>query len=132
MALDVTRRINMKTDYAPSLDRASLSFARSLSISFLLFAPLLLIGCPGRANKTDNANLVTLTASSTPAPAYSGFDGERAFEHVRKQVEFGPRPPGSPELEKTRNYIIDQLKSYGLRVMTDEFHSVTPVGDRKM
>lgn len=62
----------------------------------------------------------------------SDFDGERAFEHVRKQVEFGPRPPGSAELEKTRGYIIDQLKSYGLNVTTDEFHPITPVGDRKM
>jgi len=122
----------MKTDYAQLLDRPSLSFSRLLTIGFLLLAPLLLLGCPRGANKTDNANLVTPTTSSTPAPAYSGFDGERAFEHVRKQVEFGPRPPGSPELEKTRNYIIDQLKSYGLKVMTDEFHSVTPVGDRKM
>lgn len=51
---------------------------------------------------------------------------------MRKQVEFGPRPPGSPELEKTRGYIIDQLKSYGLKVTTDEFHTRTPVGDRKM
>jgi Zn-dependent M28 family amino/carboxypeptidase len=51
---------------------------------------------------------------------------------VRKQVEFGPRPAGSAELEKTRNYIIDQLKSYGLKVTTDEFHAITPLGDKKM
>src|SRR5437660_2640227 len=122
----------MKTDYAQLLDRPSLSFSRLLTIGFLLLAPLLLLGCPRGANKTDNANLVTPTTSSSPAKTASDFDGERAFEHVRKQVEFGPRPPGSPALEKTRGYVIDQLKSCGLKVMTDEFHPVTPVGERKM
>ena len=52
--------------------------------------------------------------------------------HVRKQVEFGPRPAGSAELEQTRNYIINELKNYGLKVSTDEFRPTTPVGERKM
>jgi Zn-dependent M28 family amino/carboxypeptidase len=51
---------------------------------------------------------------------------------VKKQVEFGPRPAGSAELEKTRAYIIDQLRSFGLNVTTDEFHPATPQGDKKM
>jgi len=35
-------------------------------------------------------------------------------------------------LEKTRNYIISELKSYGLRVSTDEFTAKTPLGDKRM
>ena len=73
--------------------------------------------------------------SSTPEPAKgkkTDFDGDRAFEYVKKQVEFGPRPAGSAELEKTRAYIIDQLRSFGLNVTTDEFHPTTPQGDKKM
>ena len=102
-------------------------------LALTLFVMLLLVGCPSGANKSSNSNSATPSSSSSPVTSgYSGFDGQRAFEHVRKQVEFGPRPPGSPELEKTREYLIDQLKSYGLKVSTDEFHSVTPVGDRKM
>lgn len=54
------------------------------------------------------------------------------MEHVRKQVEFGPRPPGSAELEQTRTYIIGELKSYGLKVTTEEFQATTPVGNKKM
>jgi len=95
-----------------------------------LFVPFILLGCPGGGNKSADAT--STNSSSSPAKSTSDFDGERAFEHVRKQVEFGPRPPGSAELEKTRGYIIDQLKSYGLNVTTDEFHPITPVGDRKM
>ena len=104
--------------------------SRSFALGFLVIVPLALIGCPSGTN-VDRRIITEPDASSSPK-SVSDFDGERAFEHVRKQVEFGPRPPGSPELEKTRGYMIDQLKSYGLKVMTDEFHPVTPVGDRKM
>lgn len=54
------------------------------------------------------------------------------MDHVRKQIEFGPRPPGTPQLEKTRAYIVDQLKSYGLTVSLDEFVAKTPQGEKKM
>ena len=54
------------------------------------------------------------------------------MEHVRKQIAFGPRPPGTPELEKTRSYIVNQLKSYGLTVSLDEFTATTPQGEKKM
>ena len=54
------------------------------------------------------------------------------MDHVRKQLDFGPRPPGSPELEKTRAYIVSELKSYGLTVSLDEFTAATPQGEKKM
>src|SRR5438093_717786 len=102
--------------------------SRMFVIAVLLLFPLILVGCPG-GNKSAEAP----TNSTAASPGkISDFDGDRAFEHVRKQVEFGPRPPGSPELEKTRAYILDQLKSYGLKITTDEFHATTPVGDRRM
>jgi Zn-dependent M28 family amino/carboxypeptidase len=71
-------------------------------------------------------------ATPTPAPLAIAFNGERALEHVRKQLEFGPRPPGSPELAKTRAYIINELKTAGAVVSTDEFTPATPQGDKKM
>lgn len=52
--------------------------------------------------------------------------------HVRKQLDFGPRPPGSPQLAKTRAYIAGELKSYGLNVSFDEFNAATPEGEKKM
>ena len=104
--------------------------SRFLALAFVLSVPFLLLGCPSATNKAGDG-----TSIPSPAPTdlvKSDFDGARAYEHVRKQVEFGPRPPGSPELEKTRGYIIDQLKSYGLKITTDEFQATTPVGERKM
>ena len=100
---------------------------RLLKILFALMLPLSFLGCPSNSNKP-----IDTTPTNSPAKSASDFDGNRAFEHVRKQVEFGPRPAGSAELEKTRSYIVDQLKSYGLNVTGDEFHPATPQGEKKM
>jgi glutaminyl-peptide cyclotransferase len=74
----------------------------------------------------------TPTGTPTPIAGAIAFNGERAMEHVRKQLEFGPRPPGSAELAKTRDYIVNQLQSSGLTVETDEFVATTPVGEKRM
>ena len=102
----------------------------------LLMAPLLFAACP----KNDGSENVRGGMSSRAQPSGSlapiagaiAFNGERAMEHVRKQIEFGPRPPGSLELARTRAYIIDQLTSYGLKVTTDEFRASTPQGEKEM
>ncbi|MGA9993872.1 MAG: M28 family metallopeptidase [Pyrinomonadaceae bacterium] len=107
-----------------------------LSLLFVTL-PLAFIACPG--NKTqvgNNNNAPAVTPApvtqNQASPASATFDGERAFEQVRKQVEFGPRPAGSAELAKTQDYIINELKSYGLSVTTDEWMATTPVGERRM
>src|SRR5260221_1751913 len=102
---------------------------RFLALALILIGPLMLIGCPSKTNKPAEG---PAPPSASSAPAKSAFDGDRAFEQVRKQVEFGPRPAGSAELEKTRGYMIEQLKSSGLKVSTDEFHATTPLGERRM
>src|SRR5947207_2977820 len=93
---------------------------KTSSLSFAFISLLTLLGCPGNTNKPTETNTPPPAA---PVAAKSDFDGDRAFNHVRKQVEFGPRPAGSAELEKTRAYIIDQLRSFGLTVTTDEFQA---------
>jgi len=66
---------------------------------------------------------------SADTPAISG---EKAIEHVRAQVAFGPRPPGSPALQKCREYIEQQLRSYGYLIVEDAFEPETPYGPKKM
>ncbi len=72
------------------------------------------------------------TSTAEGAAAAAPFDAARAFEHVRKLVDVGPRVAGSKELGKARKYIVSELKSYGLKVTEDEFKAETPVGKRKM
>lgn len=49
------------------------------------------------------------------------FSGEKAFEHVRRQVEFGPRPSGTSVLEKARAQIVETLQAAGWDVERQEF-----------
>ncbi|MFZ0821366.1 MAG: M28 family peptidase [Candidatus Acidiferrales bacterium] len=62
------------------------------------------------------------------APSPTGFSGDRAFDFVAKQVAFGPRPPDTDSIRKTQDYIIGQLKGFGCKVDTDDFHANTPKG----
>jgi hypothetical protein len=56
------------------------------------------------------------------------FSGTKAFEEVRQQVSVGPRPAGSPELEKARALIEASLKRSGWQVERQAFTDSTPRG----
>jgi Zn-dependent M28 family amino/carboxypeptidase len=47
-------------------------------------------------------------------------------------VETGPRPAGSAELARTRDYLTAELQAAGLKVSNDEFAAETPGGPRRM
>lgn len=103
-------------------------------IALVLISPLLFAACP--KNDPPPQPRVRVSRADRSAerlpPIPTAFNGERAMDHARKQIEFGPRPPASPELEKTRTYIVNQLKSFGLNVSLDEFTATTPQGEKKM
>jgi glutaminyl-peptide cyclotransferase len=61
-------------------------------------------------------------------PLWENFSGEKAFAHVQHLVDLGPRPAGSEALEKSRLYIIEQVKSDGWTVTRSEFSDQTPRG----
>ncbi len=75
----------------------------------------------------------TVCASSHQAPAASaGFDGSKAYAHVREVVGFGPRPAGSAALEAARGYIKKQLAAAGVEVREQAFTADTPIGPVRM
>lgn len=102
---------------------------------FLIAVSFVFIGCP-KDDAPPNARVSTSGRSENANPAVVpgavAFNGERAMEHVKKQMEIGPRIPGSPELAKTRDYIVRSLKVSGLTVKSDEFNATTPFGEKKM
>jgi Zn-dependent M28 family amino/carboxypeptidase len=51
---------------------------------------------------------VTTSPTATIAPQ---FDGERAFQHVVSQLDFGERTPGSIGHNKTVDWMVDELTS---------------------
>ena len=66
----------------------------------------------------------------TPPPAaiWKEFSGERAFAEVRTQVQFGPRPAGSAELERARDHLRATLRRSGWHVEDQAFTESTPRG----
>lgn len=78
------------------------------------------------------ASIAPKIVDGTPQPLagkiWEDVSGEKAFEHVRKLVDFGPRPSGSEALEKSRAYITEQLVTAGWRVRRQAFTQNTPAG----
>ena len=103
-------------------------------LAIALLMPVLFAACP--KNEPPPRPRASISTSPRPptreAPIPTAFNGERAMDHVRKQIDFGPRPPDSPQLAKTREYISNQLKTFGWNVSIDEFDAATPHGQKKM
>ena len=65
-------------------------------------------------------------------PATGGFDGSRAYEHLRQIVSIGPRPAGSAGAAATRAYVTKQLSALGIKTEEQPFEADTPIGRLKM
>jgi glutaminyl-peptide cyclotransferase len=94
----------------------------------------ILLACNGVA-----AGDTPMTQSGTPAadrrpvpPATTSFDSARAWKHLEAQIAFGPRPSGSAALQKTREYILAELKKAGVDARQQIFIAKTPLGEISM
>ena len=63
-----------------------------------------------------------------PSELWNEVSGAKAFEHVRRLVDFGPHPAGSEAIERAREYITRQLQDLGWTVKRQEFTDETPRG----
>jgi glutaminyl-peptide cyclotransferase len=122
-----------------SLRGAKPNHACTLCSTALLLS-MLGFGCKS-SGTDDHASAAGTTAASSrvpaqpqvpddglPAESTGGFDGKLAYEHVAKQVSFGPRPSGSQAILQTQDYIASQLTSSGCTVDADSFSADTPAG----
>lgn len=87
---------------------------------------LLAVGCGGARPS------LPAVSAALPAAATGGFDGQRAWNDLLALVHFGPRPPGSPNLEQARQYIVAQLRAARCSTETDSFTARTPIGELAM
>jgi glutaminyl-peptide cyclotransferase len=63
-----------------------------------------------------------------PPEIWKEFSGDKAFAEVKKQVDIGPRPSGSPENERARAHISETLRRHGWDVEQQDFTDPTPRG----
>ena len=86
---------------------------------------------PANPNTLPPTKPAAKTAAPGPAEIWKEFSGERAFEEARKQIEIGPRPSGTPEIDKARSLIEDGLRRNGWEVERQIFTDETPRGPVK-
>lgn len=72
--------------------------------------------------------LILVTALLLQASTAPSFDSNRAWEHLRQLVAFGPRPAGSAAIEQSRSYIKNQLAAIGVPVTEQAWDDQTPTG----
>lgn len=75
--------------------------------------------------------LVILSSALLSHCGEKSKDGETAYAHTEAIVNFGPRPPGSAALDKSRNYVSEQLAKHGWVTQKREFSAFTPKGNVK-
>jgi glutaminyl-peptide cyclotransferase len=68
------------------------------------------------------------SARSAQPKVWEEISGEKAFAHVQRLVDLGPRPSGSEAIEKSRDYIENQLRGSGWQVTRQPFSDDTPRG----
>jgi glutaminyl-peptide cyclotransferase len=85
----------------------------------------LAFGLPGACDRTQTENQAQ---RSPPKKIWEEFSGEKALAHVQAMVDFGPRPPATEAIEKTRDYLTKQLESAGWKVTQQAFTDDTPRG----
>jgi len=73
-----------------------------------------------------------LTFLAALAALGADFSGTSALDYTRRVVAFGPRPPGSPAIEKLQAYILAEARARGAAVEEDGFTAQTPIGSIAM
>jgi glutaminyl-peptide cyclotransferase len=106
--------------------RIKLSAALAVCLVTIIFAvAVAAAGCQAASVARTG---VPETGASDSNPAGQQTDANRAYDHVKKMVALGPRPSGSPTIKKCQGYIESELKSYGLKIVEDQFTADTPRG----
>jgi glutaminyl-peptide cyclotransferase len=83
----------------------------------LPLALVVLTGCPSNGQNANGNSAVTLQAPP--------FSADAAFEHVRAQVGFGPRVPGTPGHDKQLQWMLEYLRTRADSVSVQNFTHTT-------
>ncbi len=90
---------------------------------FGLFLVLLLVGC-----KQDSTSKPTAT-TATKKVVIPAFSQDSAYAFVKKQVDFGPRVPGTDEHKACKEWMVGKFESYGAEVIQQDFDARIYTGD---
>lgn len=102
---------------------------RLLSISILFFA-FSLVSCEKNesAPAAENVSVHVKAKAPISAELASQFSGEKAFAHLEKLTELGPRPSESAGYEAALAYLEKELHRLGWQTTRQKFKAATPIG----
>lgn len=94
-----------------------------------LSAVLYFYSCGSDPKQTTSEPSKTEETTKTPVniPA---FNAKLAYDKIANQVAFGPRNPNAEGHHKTKQWIIDELNTLGLKVNTQTFRANTFKGEK--
>lgn len=75
------------------------------------------------------AGIISCSSGMNSVPE---FDAQRSFDYLAKQVEFGPRVPGTEAWKSCREYYVEHFKSLGLKVDSQAFDFLDPYSGKKI
>lgn len=58
------------------------------------------------------------------------FNGDSAYHYLQKQVDFGPRVPGTEEHVACKNWMVSKFQSFGAEVIQQDFIANIYTGDK--
>lgn len=67
----------------------------------------------------------TQGVTEQPVVSVPGFNADSAFNYVKKQVDAGPRVPGTETHGLVGDYLVETLKGFGAEITEQEFTGVT-------
>lgn len=80
--------------------------------------------------------LLLVLSGVAPSPATAGpvpaFDADRAWEHLKTQVEFGPRVPGTPGHAACLSWMLERLRARADEVQPHVFVFDDPYSDENV
>lgn len=107
-------------------------------LRLLFLAAVAVAGCnlaattPPGAGTPDGADADPRAGTQPPGGSAEKFDAARAWQHLRAQVDIGPRPAGTEAGARTRQFIIDTLARMGIFAVEQPFTAATPIGPLRM
>ena len=92
----------------------------------LLTGWLLLVASHAVGSTDPASTSPTLSAGESASP-WKTFNARRAFSFLRRQTEFGPRVPGSPEAAQCLDWMESQFQGQGLSTRRQTFTAQVPL-----
>lgn len=108
-------------------------FAIFLVVIFLLpFVVSMFKACSPSGSEKVKPPTSSKTTTKPPPPAVNIplFNADSAYQYIQKQVDFGPRVPGTPEHKACADWLESTLKSFADEVIVQKASAKAANGDK--